>query len=62
MKIKEIQDGIIKEIGYLYEDEQFFTYDIYKCNTLSELVYMLGHYGYDRQGVLGILNNVITND
>lgn len=63
MKIKEIQDGIIKEIGYLYEDDQFFTHDIHKCNDLFDLIDALGHYGYDKQGALGILNNVIiTND
>jgi hypothetical protein len=66
MIIKEIQDGIVNQIGYLYDgsdseynDAPLFAYDIRKCNTLSELVYMLGQYGYDRQGALGVLNNVI---
>lgn len=61
MKIKEIQTGIINEVGYLYEDEQFFTHDICKANTLFDLIDALGHYGYDKQGALGILNNVILN-
>ena len=61
MKIKEIQDGVINEVGYLYEDEQFFTHDIYKANTLFDLIDALGHYGYDKQGALGILNNVIID-
>ena len=66
MTINEIQDGIIKEIGYLYNgsdieynDAPLFAYDIRKCTSLLELVVMLGQYGYDRQGALGVLNNVI---
>jgi hypothetical protein len=66
MTIKEIQDGIVNQIGYLYDgsdseynDAPLFAYDIRKCNTLSELMYMLGQYGYDRQGALGILDGVI---
>ena len=67
MTINEIQDGIIKEIGYLYDgsdieynDAPLFAYDIRKCTSLLELVVMLGQYGYDRQGALGILNGVIV--
>ena len=66
MQIKEIQDGIVNQIGYLYDgsDSEYneaplFAYDIRKCNSLLELVVMLGQYGYDRQGALGVLNNVI---
>ena len=61
MKIKKIQNGIINEIGHMYTDEQFFTYDIRRCNDLFDLIDALSHYGYDRQGALGILNNVILN-
>jgi hypothetical protein len=59
MTIKEIQIGVINEVGYLYEDEQFFTHDIHKTNTLFDLIDALCGYGYDKQGALGILNNVI---
>ena len=63
MTIKEIQDGIVNQIGYLYDEAPLFAYDIKKCNTLSELMYMLGQYGYDRQGAIGVLDGVIvTND
>ena len=69
MTIKEIQDGIVNQIGYLYDgsdseynDAPLFAYDIRKCNTLSELVYMLGQYGYDRQGALGVLDGVIVTN
>ena len=66
MTIKEIQDGLVKELGRLYVEnfkEEFpplFASDISKCNTLVDLVYMLGQYGYDRQGALGVLNTVIV--
>ena len=67
MTIKEIQDGIVNQIGYLYDgsdseynDAPLFASDISKCNTLVDLVYMLGQYGYDRQGALGVLNTVIV--
>ena len=67
MNIKEIQDGIVNQIGFLYVDdpeneqkeEQFFTHDIYKCNDLFDLIDILVSYGYDKQGALGILNTVI---
>ena len=66
MTIKEIQDGVINQIGYLYDgsdieynDAPLFASDISKCNTLVDLVYMLGQYGYNSQGALGVLNNVI---
>ncbi len=66
MTIKEIQDGIINQIGYLYDgsdseynDAPLFAYDIRKCTSLLELVVMLGQYGYDRQGAIGILDGVI---
>ena len=70
MTIKEIQDGIINQIGHLYDgsdseynDAPLFAYDIRKCNTLIDLVYILGQYGYDRQGALGVLDSVIiTNE
>jgi len=70
MKIKEIQDGVINQIGYLYDgsdseynDAPLFAYDIRKCTSLLELVVMLGQYGYDRQGALGVLDGVIiTNE
>ena len=70
MTIKEIQDGIVNQIGYLYDgsDSEYneaplFAYDINKCTTLFELVVMLGQYGYDRQGALGVLDGVIiTNE
>jgi len=70
MKIKEIQDGIINQIGYLYDgsdseynDAPLFAYDIRKCTSLLELVVMLGQYGYDRQGAIGVLDGVIiTNE
>jgi len=66
MTIKEIQDGLVTELGRLYVEnfkEEFpplFASDISKCNTLVDLVYMLGQYGYDRQGALGVLNTVIV--
>ena len=66
MTIKEIQDGLVTELGRLYVEnfkEEFpplFASDISKCNTLVDLVYMLGQYGYDRQGALGVLNAVIV--
>ena len=69
MTIKEIQDGVINQIGYLYDgsdseeawnEAPLFAYDIRKCTSLLELVVMLGQYGYDRQGALGVLNNVIV--
>jgi len=60
MKIKEIQDGVINEVGYLYTEEQSFTHDIHTCNTLFDLIDTLGGYGYDKQGALSILNNVIV--
>jgi hypothetical protein len=66
MTIKEIQDGLVTEVGRLYVEnfkEEFpplFASDISKCNTLVDLVYMLGQYGYDRQGALGVLNTVIV--
>jgi hypothetical protein len=66
MTIKEIQDGIVNQIGYLYDgsDSEYneaplFAYDIRKCTSLLELVVMLGQYGYDRQGAIGILDGVI---
>ena len=66
MTIKEIQDGIVNQIGYLYDgsdieynDAPLFAYDIRKCTSLLELVVMLGQYGYDRQGAIGILDGVI---
>ena len=59
MTIKEIQDGVINEVGYLYASTPTFASDIRKCTSLLELVAMLGQYGYDRQGALGVLNNVI---
>ena len=67
MTINEIQDGIINQIGYLYDgsdieynDAPLFAYDIRKCTSLLELVVMLGQYGYDRQGALGVLDGVIV--
>jgi len=67
MTIKEIQDGIVNQIGYLYDgsDSEYneaplFAYGIRKCTSLLELVVMLGQYGYDRQGALGVLNAVIV--
>jgi hypothetical protein len=69
MIIKEIQDGIINQIGYLYDgsdseynDAPLFAYDIRKCTSLLELVVMLGQYGYDRQGAIGILDGVIVTN
>jgi hypothetical protein len=69
MIIKEIQDGIINQIGYLYDgsdseynDAPLFAYDIRKCTSLLELVVMLGQYGYDRQGALGVLDGVIVTN
>jgi hypothetical protein len=69
MTIKEIQDGIINQIGYLYDgsdseynDAPLFAYDIRKCTSLLELVVMLGQYGYDRQGAIGILDGVIVTN
>ena len=65
MTIEQIQDGLVKEVGRLYVEnfkEEFpplFASDISKCNTLVDLVYMLGQYGYNSQGALGVLNNVI---
>jgi hypothetical protein len=66
MTIKEIQEGIVNQIGYLYDgsdseynDAPLFAYDIRKCTSLLELVVMLGQYGYDRQGAIGILDGVI---
>jgi len=59
MTINKIQDGIIKEKEHLYTDT-LFAYDIRKCTSLLELVAMLGQYGYDRQGALGVLNSVIV--
>ena len=67
MTIKEIQDGIVNQIGYLYDgsdieynDAPLFAYDIRKCTSLLELIVMLGQYGYDRQGALGVLDGVIV--
>ena len=67
MKIKEIQDGVINQIGYLYDgsdseynDAPLFAYDIRKCTSLLELVVMLGQYGYDKQGAIGVLDGVIV--
>jgi hypothetical protein len=69
MTIKEIQDGIINQIGYLYDgsdseynDAPLFAYDIRKCTSLLELVVMLGQYGYDRQGAIGVLDGVIVTN
>jgi hypothetical protein len=63
MTIKEIQDGIIRDLKGLYADGTLFTYDINKCTTLFELVVILGQYGYTRERALGVLNNVIiTNE
>jgi hypothetical protein len=59
MTIKEIQDGIIRDLKGLYADGTLFTYDINKCTTLFELVVILGQYGYTRERALGVLNNVI---
>ena len=59
MTIEQIQDGVVKEKGEIFAGT-LFTFDISTCNTLSELVYMLGQYGYDRQGALGVLNTVIV--
>ena len=61
MTIKEIQDGVINKIGHMYTEIPSFTSDIRKCNDLFDLIYILIDYGYDRQGALGILNNVIID-
>ena len=48
MTIEQIQDGLVTEVGRLYVEnfkEEFpplFASDISKCNTLVDLVYMLG--------------------
>jgi hypothetical protein len=60
MTIQEIQDGVVNNLKYLYTEAPLFASDISKCNTLADLVYMLGQYGYDRQGALGVLNAVIV--
>ena len=63
MQIKEIKDGIIRDLKGLYADGTLFAYDINKCTTLFELVVILGQYGYTRERALGVLNNVIiTNE
>lgn len=69
MTIKEIQDGIINQIGYLYDgsdieynDAPLFAYDVRKCTSLLELVVMLGQYGYDRQGAIGVLDGIIVTN
>ena len=69
MTIKEIQDGIVNQIGYLYDgsdieynDAPLFAYDIRKCTSLLELVAMLGQYGYDRQGAIGVLDGIIVTN
>ena len=59
MTIEQIQDGVIKEKGEIFAGT-LFTFDISTCNTLSELMYMLGQYGYDREESLAILNVVIV--
>jgi hypothetical protein len=67
MTIKEIQDGVINQIGHLYDgsdseynDAPLFAYDIRKCNTPFEFIVTLGQYGYTRESALDILGNVIA--
>ena len=60
MTIQEIQDGVVSNLKYMYTEAPLFEFDISTCNSLSDLVYMLGQYGYDRQGALGVLNAVIV--
>ena len=62
MKIKEIQDGIVNNLGYLYSSTPTFASDIRKCTSLLELVVMLGQYGYDKQGAIGVLDSVIVTN
>ena len=60
MQLIELQIRIVDKLGETYgSDKIIFAKDIHMCKDVWEILKVLDHYGYDKQGGLDILFSIL---